>query len=431
MSFLNSLAVFGMSGEQIYHNFHGGTGDDGKGMYAAAIQIEVVKANYNTRTTSITDLTTKMESAWQGNAGGAAQRGAGPLAVEHGLAQPSMDTAGTTLTSQVNAFSAAKAQVSKIPPTPEEPGVWDNLTSFGGAGRNYENQMTQVNGANDHNVAVMEDYESTTSSNASAMPTTYGRITDDYSAVGIERPTPPPPPGPGPYVPPGTGTPGRSGNGSTGSSGSSLPGGSSNPGRTNPSGTGGGGGSGSGGGSGGGGGGGTTNPSNNRPPIVQPPGGLPGNRPPGGGNQPPGNPALPGMLPTGFGPSGGGGGGGGGGYGPRGGGSGFGPTGGGGSGSGSGGGPGSGGRGPGAGGFGPGAGGAAAAAEGAGRGGLGGPGAGGRGGMGGGMGGMGGGGRGQGGEEDSEHERPSFLVEPDPHETFGTDEVTAPPVIGE
>jgi hypothetical protein len=53
--------------------------------------------------------------------------------------------------------------------------------------------------------------------------------------------------------------------------------------------------------------------------------------------------------------------------------------------------------------------------------------------MGGGMGGMGGGGGGRGGqgEDDAEHERPSFLVEPDPHDTFGTDEVTAPPVIGE
>jgi hypothetical protein len=42
----------------------------------------------------------------------------------------------------------------------------------------------------------------------------------------------------------------------------------------------------------------------------------------------------------------------------------------------------------------------------------------------------GGGKRGE-GEEDTEHERPTFLVEPDPHDTFGTDEVTAPPVIGE
>ncbi|MFD6067859.1 MULTISPECIES: hypothetical protein [Amycolatopsis] len=73
--------------------------------------------------------------------------------------------------------------------------------------------------------------------------------------------------------------------------------------------------------------------------------------------------------------------------------------------------------------------GAAEAAAGRGMGGLGG-GAAGRGGpgMGGGM-----GGRGQqaDGDEDTEHQRPTYLVEGDPDEVFGTDMRTAPPVIGE
>jgi hypothetical protein len=49
--------------------------------------------------------------------------------------------------------------------------------------------------------------------------------------------------------------------------------------------------------------------------------------------------------------------------------------------------------------------------------------------MGGGMGGA----RGHGseGEEDQEHQRPTYLVEGDPDEVFGTDMRTAPPVIGE
>ncbi|RSM83360.1 hypothetical protein DL991_02755 [Amycolatopsis sp. WAC 01375] len=106
------------------------------------------------------------------------------------------------------------------------------------------------------------------------------------------------------------------------------------------------------------------------------------------------------------------------------------------------------GRGGGGGGFGPGSGagstpgsgsasgaarpggvGAAESAAGRGMGGLGG-GAAGRGGpgMGGGM-----GGRGQqaDGDEDTEHQRPTYLVEGDPDEVFGTDMRTAPPVIGE
>jgi hypothetical protein len=139
-----------------------------------------------------------------------------------------------------------------------------------------------------------------------------------------------------------------------------------------------------------------------------------------GGGGPGGFP--PGGIPGGAGPAGGGGGFGGafgGGFGPGGAprpGGGFGPM------------------GPGAA-----AGGAGGAGAGAGAGagsGMGGAGAGGRGaGMAGGRGagGMGAGGmgagRGEGGEDD-EHQRPSYLVEPDPDATFGSDQMTAPPVIG-
>jgi hypothetical protein len=35
------------------------------------------------------------------------------------------------------------------------------------------------------------------------------------------------------------------------------------------------------------------------------------------------------------------------------------------------------------------------------------------------------------GEEDDEHQRASYLVEGDPDAVFGTDQMTAPPVIGE
>jgi hypothetical protein len=164
---------------------------------------------------------------------------------------------------------------------------------------------------------------------------------------------------------------------------------------------------------------------------------TPGNRPggfgnPGGsGNNPGSNPGgnNPGFgsgdngFGTGFIPGGGPGFGGGG----SGGGSGSGSNAGGGrSGFGSGSGAGAGGRGGLGAGAGAGVGGFGAEQAGGARGG-GAPGARGAAGMGG-MGGMGAG-RGQGGEDD-EHQRPSYLVEPDPDSVFGTDEMTAPPVIG-
>jgi hypothetical protein len=70
------------------------------------------------------------------------------------------------------------------------------------------------------------------------------------------------------------------------------------------------------------------------------------------------------------------------------------------------------------------------AGAGAGPGSLGGAGKAGAGGKG--AGGMGSGGAGHKGEggEDGEHQRPAYLVEPDPDAMFGTDQMTAPPVIG-
>ncbi len=98
---------------------------------------------------------------------------------------------------------------------------------------------------------------------------------------------------------------------------------------------------------------------------------------------------------------------------------------------------GAGGFGAGFGSFGGGAGGAGGAAGGPGSGNAGGPrgvapggmAAGGRGGAGGG--GMAGAPRGKGDrEEDQEHDRPAYLVEGDPESTFGSDQLTAPAVIG-
>jgi len=42
MGFLDSLAVFGMSGKDIYHNFRGGTGDDAHGLYQTATVLAAV-----------------------------------------------------------------------------------------------------------------------------------------------------------------------------------------------------------------------------------------------------------------------------------------------------------------------------------------------------------------------------------------------------
>lgn len=196
---------------------------------------------------------------------------------------------------------------------------------------------------------------------------------------------------------PGGGVPGGGGSGSAFAPGGSTPGSGSLPGGVStgvgpmPSGT---------------------RPSGYRSPSIprsRVPGGGGGGNTPGIGAMP-----MPGMVPGG---AGGASGGGAGGFG-RGGAGGFGP----------GGGSGAAGAGPGAG---SGAGARPGGMPGGGMpGGAGAAAAAGRGGMGAAPMGAGAGRGGQGGE-DEEHQRPTYLVEGDPDEVFGTNERTAPPVIGE
>ncbi|MBC6446789.1 hypothetical protein [Actinokineospora xionganensis] len=410
-----------MNGQQIFENFHAGRGPGQ--LNEAADIIRQVEADYEMWAADVRELTAKMEAAWSGDAGGAARRGAGPLVVEHELARPELTTAQDLTIRQVDSYDQAKNSVQPIPNQPEKPGFWDNVTSFGGASDDYESQMRNYNGANDQNVQVMRQYEDSSNYNASGMPQSYGNLTPDQSeiVIGSEPKTPPPDDGKTPrqWEPPrvnGTDTGGTNSNTPPGSwntqpSQTTTPNGWTPPPSTLPG-----------------------QPPVGTPPVNTPPNVGPGYPPPGGwppGTLPPGS-RPPGSQPPGSRPPGGGGprvgpgsggtGGPGSGQGMRGGGGGggFGPGGSGSGGTGAGGGPRSGAMGGSGGMFG---GGDHHANQG-----RGGAGAGGRGGGGMPMG--GGGGAGGRGEDDLEHQSPSYLVENDPDAIFGTDEITAPPVIG-
>jgi hypothetical protein len=400
---------------------------------------------------------TNSESDWQGSAGNSARTFMAQVGNWVGEAGQSAQLAGT----QTNLQATALAQAKRSMPEPvdfdieaanadlqSEQNPFALITKL----NQYQAQYDAQQAAHEQAATVVGTYDSSLSG-ASTMPafgkpptlasSSIGESTIDHTEVGTTNPNEPGvnnpngtyvPPGsndpntPGgrpntPTVPPGTGNPNNPGGpgGPNGPGGSDLPGGPDIPNLPgNPNNP----------------GGGQTTPSGDLPnppglpgPGQQYPGQYPG--PSGGGNQFGQNPAVP-PLPVGGlpGPNGGGeygrtgsGPGTGGRYG--GGSGGFGPGGPGAGGSGSGG-PGAGGRGPGVGGLG--SGGMAEGGPVRGGGAVGAAGRGGAGGMGGG--GMGGGRRGE-GDEDDEHKRASYLVEGDPDAVFGTDQMTAPPVIGE
>ncbi|MEU4248521.1 hypothetical protein AB0F15_14055 [Amycolatopsis sp. NPDC026612] len=355
------------------------------------------------------ELTADLESAWTGGASDAARERLRPLTASATSASTTLDRNSTLAQAQIDQFHQLKnslhPDVTDQPPTRS---AWDTATPWD---TDTEDKINQYNQKAQENVERYNAYSQQSSSNTAARTIDYGQLGaytgGDFKVQDPKKPVEPPPrkhtrtgdddrsigsqvqppavhppvvqpPPPGHVTPPGQVTPPGvhpTGVDDSVRAQSYVP------------------------------------PSTQYPPGYQPPGTGPGSgfglgSGPGGG------------FGAGFGP----------GFGPGGG---FGPGSSSGTGSGSGSGVGSG-SGAGSGARGPGS------ASGAGVPGEGRPGAAGgiRGGAAGkpgtpGMGGMGQGAKGGKGEEDTEHQRASYLVEADPESIFGgSDERTVPPVIG-
>ncbi|WP_436492899.1 hypothetical protein [Actinokineospora sp. HUAS TT18] len=405
----------GLSAHQIYVAMTQGPGthslESAFGVADTEARLEAERAKL------VRQLADKIEAGWEGQAGEAAYGAAKPLADVSALGAVNLEKTHVLLEQQATGFNHASAQVLPVAENPPEANWWDDVTPWD---TDTEDEQAKYKEQSAHNIQVYRQYDTQSMSNEQALPMDYSTLQDPGGSVSVTPPDgggkePIDPNKKDPWTPPGTGGDDRN--------------------KVNPP---------------------PPPYSEDRPPPYPPPGEtrpqavvppqttlpnehhqLPNRdvpRPPYGPPQQPVNPLNP-LYPQGpYGPGGRDGQGGGRGYGPGGprGGAGYGP--GGARGFGPGGGAGEHGAGARAGAaehgpggragagalggeHGPGGRGAAGAA-GAGRGGAG---------MGGGM---GGGGRGQGGE-DSEHTRASFLQEDDPEAIFGTDEVTAPPVIGE
>jgi hypothetical protein len=387
--------LFPMSAHSIYQRVHEGPGPSS--MYDAREAALTLSDSQQDRADQINRLAEKISAGWQGEAGAGAAGAATPLAKYAIGGSHKLVTTGNTLDEQGTGFEHVKNTVKPVPENAPESNFFNDLAPWE---TDLDKEIKQYQADSQHNIAAYDAYDGSSLDNENRLPQDFGELTDSGSNITVTPPGEKPPPPP-PERPPEVGGSGDgSGTGGGTRSGSSI--------------------------------GGPVGESRGAPELGQIPqttssAGFqdiprPTGFPPGTPVGSPGGPApnqgfgpISGNL---FGPGGPGGGPGGAGGRPGGG---FGP---GGAGAGRG-----GGFGPVGSGSGQGAGAGAAAGQGPGAAGRGGAGAaGGRGAGAGGMGGGMGGGRGQGGE-DEEHQRASYLQEADPEAVFGTDQLTAPPVI--
>ncbi|MER7114821.1 hypothetical protein ABT332_10055 [Saccharomonospora azurea] len=435
-----------LDAHQIYQQLR--AGDSGSSLMMGRESAGTLKNNFAQRVSQMDTLAKRMDEAWQGDSAEAAKAGAHPLKQWLQDSEVKLHESDNTMSSQLDAYSTVLSQVQPVPAQPPESSFLNDITPWT---TDTDRAIQQYNAMAQANVEAYNAYYSVSNANGHSMPQ-YTTVDGEFGDVEVDGG------GSGGGGGTGAGTdgggyPGGGGGypgGGGGSGGGGVPGGSY------PGGGVGGGGVPGGSYPGGGGGGvpGGSYPGGSYPGGSYPGGTTPGGSYPGGGAYPgigPGfvNPGEPDdstnasrFVPTAPGTD-------------------FTPIGGGGGGIPSsnlpGGGSGGGGLGPGGGTGALGAGGVAGGALGAGAFGAGSPGAAtgaaspgaasgmaGRAAMGGaaaagagarGMGGMpmgamgGAGARGQ-GSEDEEHQT-KYLVEEDGDSLFGSDELTAPPVIGE
>ncbi|RZQ63989.1 hypothetical protein EWH70_11170 [Amycolatopsis suaedae] len=182
-----------MDGQAIYQNF---TEGNTSALHTAADQVRTLSDNYRQRLESITGLSDRMMNSWKGDSAAAANAGANPLAQAFADSAGPLDATTMSVTTQATGFDAAGSSVVPVPPAPEKPNPW--TTGLKGAIpiagpfmaandiQNYQEGMQKHNAANETNVRVMEQYKSISQSTTSALPTNYSVLSSDNSSLTVK-----------------------------------------------------------------------------------------------------------------------------------------------------------------------------------------------------------------------------------------------------
>ncbi|MGQ0842037.1 hypothetical protein [Actinokineospora sp.] len=181
-----------MDADAIYRNFHDGQG--GQNLMSGADIVNALAHEHDDETDAIQALAVRLEAAWQGEAAGAAQRGLLPITIALQSTSSPARTADDLVSRQAESFDSAKARVEPVPPMPSAPPGWQVVFSTGEVAT-YQNGLRDHFTASQRNVDVMTGYEDASTYNADNMPDTFGTLIVASAPVGVAPPPTEPPPG--------------------------------------------------------------------------------------------------------------------------------------------------------------------------------------------------------------------------------------------
>ncbi|RZS44477.1 hypothetical protein EV193_101353 [Herbihabitans rhizosphaerae] len=144
----------GMTGDAIYRNFHEGTGPSW--LRQASKALEKIANDGTEEERVILALTTELRTAYQGDAGEAAVAGTMPLATEYQASGLGTGKSRRLGSDQAGAFDGAKAQVVPVPPLPDKPGDFAALADPDK--KSFLDGMQAHDAASQTNKRAMENY---------------------------------------------------------------------------------------------------------------------------------------------------------------------------------------------------------------------------------------------------------------------------------
>ncbi|MEC3979991.1 hypothetical protein [Amycolatopsis sp. H20-H5] len=187
-----------MDGKQIFENF---TEGDTRGLRDAADGVSDLSSSYLERAQSIKALQDRMKQAWTGSGADAANAGAGPLEQAFAQTATPLDMTKASVDLQASSFDSSGHAVVPVPPKPESPSPWTTglkaaiplAGPFMAAGdlSSYQDSVTKYNAANDTNVRVMDQYSNSTDGTRSVLPADFGVLKSDGAPIALKTPSAP------------------------------------------------------------------------------------------------------------------------------------------------------------------------------------------------------------------------------------------------
>jgi hypothetical protein len=176
----------GYTATQIYQMLHSGPGTTG--IYHATDGAGTQLSTQDDLNNQIVQLNNKMASSWNGVAAEQAQAGAMPLAGAAQDATSSLAMHQDVMSQQAEAFTTARNSVTNVPDQMPNNMMNDVLAAFGDSGP-LDNQITQYNNASQGNVQVYQTYSQQSTLTAATVPQSYGTIPVSNATITVVPPS--------------------------------------------------------------------------------------------------------------------------------------------------------------------------------------------------------------------------------------------------